>query len=332
MTSNVEKLTIASRFALAAAIAYLAYAIAGLVANLPQISQTLSKITEQTPATLETVENVRTEVSQIRELVPDILAEAAAIRQQVPEVVEEVGQVRQSLPAVLEELAETRRDLPSLLERVDKTVAVVDQTQRQIPNILESANRATASIDDTREQIETLTPQVLTEIRLTREEIDPALNRIDAMINDAYGKAQETVRIAQDAGQEASEGAIKGIVTGILKLPFRLTGSLASPLIKNIEPDVARLLTQKDVELMGEAANRLSESRKLNQPEYWRNPRSRNAGSISLVRRFEFGGAECVEAAIVIDISGRTAFDQRESFCRNADGKWVSAPLPGKKK
>lgn len=332
MTNAVRIISVASRFALAAAIAYLAYQLARVVDSLPEIERSLGQVTQQVPPTLEAIEKVHAEMAEIRKLVPEVLAETAAVREQIPPILDEVAHVRQSLPALLDEVAETRRQLPSLLERVDNTVAVVDQTQRQIPRILQTADRATSTIDQTRVQIGTLAPQVLTEIRLTREKIDPTLERVDSLVSEIHLKAQDTIKKAQGAGQEATEGAIGGIVTGILKLPFRLVGTLASPLINSIQPDVTEKLTQKDIELMGDAGKRASDSGKFDQPYYWQNPDSGNAGSIALRRRFRLDQLECVEAHIAIDIAGKNMIDELQSFCRNPDGKWDSAPSPQNEK
>ncbi len=327
MNNTLQILTISSRFALAAAIVYFAYQLARIVDVLPELDQSLAQVKQTVPPAIEVIEKVRVEMSEMRRLVPEILDESAAIREQIPPILQEVAEVRQSVPPVLDEVAKTRLQLPSVLERVDKTVSVVDQTQRQIPKILATANKATDSVDKTRTQIEILTPEVLSEVRMTRQMIDPTLDRVDGLINDVYLKAQETVTTAEDAGQEASEGAVTGVVTGVLKLPFRLIGSLLSPFFGSIDPDMALQLTQKDVELMGDAGKRASASGKLNQQHEWRNPDSGNSGSISLVSRFQLEKSECVEVFITIAISGKSTIDKLESFCQNKAGKWVAAPV-----
>ena len=59
----------------------------------------------------------------------------------------------------------------------------------------------------------------------------------------------------EDAAKEASEGAVSGFFTGLVKLPFTLVGSLASPIAKDLDADVAEKLTEKDFELMANAGN-----------------------------------------------------------------------------
>lgn len=330
MINAIQLLTIISRFAIAAAVVYFAFQLSRVVDSLPEIDTMMARVTQEVSPTIQTIEKVRLEVREVRQLVPQVLAESAAIRGQIPPVLAEVEQLRNSIPPVLAEMAEIRSQIPPLLQRIDETVAVADQTQRQIPAILDTADRAIASVDGTRAQAERLVPEVLTEIRLSREKVDPTLDRVDGLIEDSYFKARETIASAQGAGQEASEGAIEGLFTGILKLPFKLIGTLASPIVENIKPDIARQLSQKDIDMMGEAGKRASDSGRLNQAHRWRNPDSGKSGSITLIRRFKLAQADCVEVRIRINDSDKRLLDKLESYCRQQDGKWVAAEAQAK--
>ena len=328
MTNAIQLLAVASRFAVAAAIVYFAFQLSRIVDSLPEIDTTMGRVTKEVSPTVEAIERVRLEVAEVRKLVPQVLAESAAVRAQIPSVLAEVEQVRNSIAPVLDEVSEIRRQIPPLLQRIDESVAVADQTQRQIPAILDTADRAIASVDATRAQIGPLVPEVLTEIRLTREKVDPTLDRVDGMIEDAYFRARDTIATAQGAGQEASEGAVKGLFTGILKLPFKLIGTLASPIVNSIKPDVARQLTQEDVDLMGEAGKRASDSGRLDQAHQWENPDSGKSGSITLIRRFKLEQSDCVEARITINDPNKRILDKLESYCRNTDGEWAATAAP----
>src|SRR5690606_4339368 len=61
--------------------------------------------------------------------------------------------------------------------------------------------------------------EVIREIALTREAIDPTLDRLDAMIERA-----------RSTGRKASEGAVTGVFSGILAAPFRILGGIGSSL------------------------------------------------------------------------------------------------------
>ncbi len=322
---SIDLLASASRFAIAAAIVYFAWQLAQISGNLPGILESVDDVSQNIEPALSEVGLIRAEIAEVRELVPDILAEVAAIREQIPPIVTEVGAVRTSIPSILDRVDAIEKQIPPLLQQVDRTTAVVDQTRRQIPAILETSERAIASIDATRKEVVPLVPQVLDEVRLTREKIDPTLDRVDGLVEDAYVKAQRAITAAQTAGQEASEGAVKGLFTGIIKLPFQLVGTLASPITKNIDRDVASQITEKDLELMVDAGNRAFESGAVDRERRWENPNSGNSGSITIVRYFARQGLECIEARVRISNSRRELQDKLNEFCRNADGRWTLA-------
>ncbi len=337
---SIHWLTLASRLLLAGAIFYLGYQLARMIDSAPQLEQTVTLVTEQVPATLDTIDQARAEVTEIRSLVPEMLAELAAVRQSIPPIVDEVARVREtippildevsrvreSLPPLLDEAAKTRAQIPVILESIDNTTAVIDQTQQQIPELLATGNRLASSVDHTTGQLQTLTPQVLEEVRLTRDKIDPTLDRVELLVDDAFGKAQDTLTAADSAGRDASEGAVTGLFTGLLKLPFNLLGTIASPIVETLDSDIRDQLTQRDIELMAEAGKRLGESKALNTPEYWSNAESGNRGSISVNRQFERDGAQCVDARITFNLADRSTSDELATFCRDADGNWRARP------
>lgn len=322
---SIDLLASASRFAIAAAIVYFAWQLAQISGNLPGILQSVDDVSQNIEPALSEVSLIRAEISEVRKLVPEILSEVSAVREQIPPVVAEVGAVRNSIPTILERIEAIEKQIPPLLQQVDRTTAVIDQTQRQIPDILAISDRAIASVDQTRKEVAPLVPGVLDEVRLTREKIDPTLDRVDELVEDAYVKAQRAITSAQAAGQGASEGAVKGLFTGIIKLPFQLVGTLASPITKNIDNDVARQITEKDLELMVDAGNRAFEGGKVDRERRWENPNSGNSGSITIVRYFEHRGLECIEARVRISNPRRELQDKLNEFCRNADGRWTLA-------
>lgn len=105
-----------------------------------------------------------------------------------------------------------------------------------------------------------------------------------------------------------------------------MLGTIASPLLDNIQSDVRDKLTQEDVELMGEAGDRLAKSKALNKPEYCKNPKYRNQGLITLIRQYQQDDLEYVEARITFNLTDQTTSDELERFCRDEDGKWTLAP------
>jgi len=325
MTNTVDLLATASRFAIAAAIVYFAYQLAQINDKVEVVTQSIDQVSQHIEPTLEEAKAIRLEIAEARKLVPRILDEVAEVRKQLPPVVVEIAEVRKQIPPILAQVDAINNQIDPILKRVDKSFAVIDDTNRQIPQIIKSTDNAVAALNQTREQIAPLVPLTLEEIRLSREKIDPTLDRVDDLVEDAYFKAQETITSAQAAGQQASEGAVKGFFTGIIKLPFELVGTLASPILKNIDKDVAKQLTEKDVDLMGDAGKRVAESGKIGKVQRWENPKSGNSGSITLIRKFKIDDTACVEARITISNRRKEILDKLESYCRGDDDQWILA-------
>ena len=314
MNTTIDLLATASRFAIAAAIIYFGYQVAQVNDNVVVVTQSVDQVSQHIEPTLEEVKQVRLEIAQVRKLIPEILDEVAEVRKQIPVVVAEVAEVRQQFPPILTRVELINQQVGPILQRVDKTLVVVDHAQRQIPQILTTADNAIATINDTNK-----------EIKLTRESINPALDRVDELVEDAYFKAQDAITTAEGAGKKASEGAVSGFFTGLIKLPFKLIGSLASPIVDTLDVNVARKLTEKDIELLAEAGTRAIKSQGTGKERRWDNPSSKNSGSITITRRYQLQDLECVEARVRISHKGKQIGDDQEKFCLNEKNEWVSA-------
>jgi surface antigen/regulator of replication initiation timing len=311
MNTTIDLLATASRFAIAAAIIYFAYQLAQINDNVPVITQSVEQVSRHIEPTLEEVKQVRLEIARVRELVPDILAEVTKVRQQVPPIIAQVESVNQQIDP--------------LLSRLEKTVAVIDETQQQIPQILNTADDAIVALNATRKEVLPMVPQVLEEIKLTRESIDPTLDRVDGLVEDVFFKAQNAITAAEGAGKKASEGAVSGFFTGLIKLPFKFIGSLASPIVDSLDVNVARKLTEKDIELLAEAGTQAIKSKNIGKERRWENPKSGNSGSITIIGRYALQGLECVEARVRVSRKGKQIGDDLEKFCLNEKNEWVSA-------
>jgi surface antigen len=166
------------------------------------------------------------------------------------------------------------------------------------------------------------------EIAEIRKLIPSLLERVDrsvAVIDDANDKALNAILLAGDAGKKASEGAVSGFFTGLIKLPFKLIGTLASPIVKSIAADVAKKLTEKDLELIATASKKAVEAKKIGRAWKWNNPESGNSGSLTIIRKYEIRSHVCVEVQVRVSIKGKEKMNEPDYLCLNKDKKWVEA-------
>jgi surface antigen len=332
MNRSFELLASGSRFAVAAAIIYFAYQVSQINDSVSIVTQSVDQISRHIEPTLKQAQDISLEIAATRKLIPDILAEVAEVRKQIPAILAEVAEVRKQIPAIVAEVAEVRRQIPPILERVDAInqqiepiLLRVDETQRQIPLILTTADDAILALNDTRKEVLPYLPKALEEIRLMRESIDPTLDRVETLVDDSFIKADQTIASARAAGKEASEGAVSGFFSGLVKLPFSFIGSLASPLVSSIDAGVAEQMTDKDFKLLAEAANQAHKSSTTGKDWTWENPASGNSGSITIIRKFKLQGLNCIEARNQVSIKGKPPLVDEAEFCLDANDKWVNA-------
>lgn len=235
----------------------------------------------------------------------------------------QLSRIVDNLPIVQQSLSQVSQQVPPVLKEVEQVRLEINAIRQQIPEVLNIADRAIITANMAEAKVTNLLPEVLNEVRLTREKIDPTLKQVDGLIDKASAKAHGAIARAKGVGQEASEGAVTGFFSGIIKLPFKLIGTLASPILGSIDSDIAKQLTKKDIELLGEAGKQASNSQKLEQSHRWKNPESGNSGAITILRKFEVDQKNCVEVKIVINKHDSSIMEKTEAYCHNQDGDWA---------
>jgi len=202
-------------------------------------------------------------------------------------------------------------------------VAALNEAQQQIPQIVNTAENAIVALNLTRDEALPYIPLTLEEVRLMRKTMEDSLDRIEILIDEANDKALNAILLAGDAGKKASEGAVSGFFTGLIKLPFKLIGTLASPIVNSIDIDVAKKLTEKDLELMAKASNQAVKAKKIDHAWKWNNPKSGNSGSLTINRKYEVNSQVCVEVQVRVSIKGREKMNEPDNLCLNKNNKWV---------
>ena len=325
MKNTVENLASLSRFALAAAIFYFAFQLYQINQNVPAISQSIDRVSQQVEPSLEEAQAIREELAEIRKLIPSLLDRVDKSVAVMDDTQRQIPQIINATEKALAVISETQQRIPQILITTENAVAAINETQRQIPQIVNTAENAIVALNLTRDEVVPYIPLTLEEVRLVRKTMELSLDRIEILIDDANDKALNAIVLAGDAGKKASEGAVSGFFTGLIKLPFKLVGTLASPIVKTIDADVAKKLTDKDVELMHEAGKQAVDKKKFGRAWKWDNPKSGNSGSLTITRKYEIRSHVCVEVEVRVSIKGREKMNEPDNLCLNKDKKWVEA-------
>jgi surface antigen len=277
-----------SLFALATSIAYFTYEMAMVSKQIPDILMRIDNTTEK-------VEPVIADVGEIIDLVPGILKEVEEIRKIIPPILSEVEQTRKQIPAVLKESGAIRGELPAVLASADKASAAVADISKQV------------------EATRPLIPEVLKEVETTRESIPPMMDRADKLI--------EKARVA---GKEASQGAVTGLFSGIIKAPFELVGD-AGRGISGLTKQEAKQYTDKDFQLNQTASLVLLNNASLGDEQEWENTESGNHGIVHLkdiYSKGEYAETDCRTLVTKFYKQDKLIKEVSRSFCMNEDGKW----------
>jgi hypothetical protein len=292
-----------SLFALAGAIVYFTYEVVIISKQIPDILQSIDNTSEQ-------VEPIIDEVSEIIDLVPVILKEVEEIRKLIPPILKEVEQTRTMIPPILSEVETTRKQIPAVLKE-SKAI------RGELPAVLASADKASKAVVDISKQVEAtlpLIPEVLKEVETTRESIPPMLDRADVLIENA-----------RVAGQQASEGAVTGLFTGIIRAPFSMVAS-AGRSVTGLTEEEAKTFNDKDFSLVKQISLYLLNNGAKGDKRDWKNTESENHGTVQLTRIYtegEFADIDCRTLKVSLYKQDEFVKDGLRSFCKNDQGEWA---------
>ena len=288
-TSGVKT---AAQFAMSFALVCLSVSIAYFTYEMARLGYHVPDVLSQVDHTTQEVSPIVDEVVEIRKLVPEILTQVEETRMMIPPVLEEIEQVRKQIPPVLNEVEAVRKELPAVINSVDKASAAVVTASKEI------------------EATRPLIQDAITEVETTRESIPPLMDRADQMI--------ERARVA---GQQASEGAVTGIFTGILSAPFVVMGDALG-----LSDEEAKNFTKKDHELFDVAVSELLNVGAEADSRDWNNPDSGLSGKIVLLGKYdgedEHEFSNCKEVKIDAYKEGKHVLDKLKHYCEDAEGVW----------
>ncbi|MCR9255488.1 MAG: hypothetical protein NXI16_05270 [Alphaproteobacteria bacterium] len=321
------------QWALAAALVALAGAVLFFALELAAVRKVAPEFMTQLKATAEAVEPVAAEIGRATGTVPDILAESEAIRAALPPILDEIAAARAAVDKALAESAAVRAAMPDLLAEstalretvpgiltevaearaaLDRAVSEMAEARQTLPDLLASVDATAVALDKAALEIEAvrpLIPEVLDEAVAIRNRIDPTLDRLDAVVANA-----------RSAGQEASEGAVSGLLTGILKAPFSLFGGFGGgDDLRSLAG--TEMLTQDDFVLAREAFWDLDLDR-AGDSALWRNPETGLEGSLTVVGAADDVGEGCRRIRNIVSRSGEPLTDKVLTLCPAEEGRW----------
>jgi len=213
-------------------------------------------------------------------------------------------------PAILEGIEKTSKQIEPVLKLIPPIVTEVTEIRKQIPNILDEV-----------EQVRILVPPILEEVKLTREAVPPILVEVKKTreaIPTMLTRADDLINNAGNIGKKSSEGAVTGVVTGILKAPFKLIGGAG----KSLSSRHANEITEKDRQVLEATVLRVLSSEDIGKTESWSNPDSGNNGVITLKEIKTISNRQCKIVNYIINIKHSKPIKENVTACLSDDNKW----------
>jgi surface antigen len=240
----------------------------------------------------EKVDTVVKEAERMREIVPSITKEISETRKQVPSILKEVSEFRKQIPAVLKEVNGINQKIPAILKEVN-------EINQKIPATLEEVK-----------EIRALVPLVLDEVKKTREAIPSMLLKADNIVKDA-----------KQISKTATEGAMTGVFTGIIKAPFEIVGGLGNAIFGGLGED-AEEVTEEDLELIKLTTYQVLSTAKPADSSKWSNPQSGNNGTVTMKQSAEIDERDCRILNYKIRIDDEERINKDVSFCLDENSNW----------
>ncbi len=277
--------------------------IADTSRNLLPTSENLVQVAKGLPAAIEEVRAVRNSLPEtldktiviaekIEKSSPEILAEVRQIRQLMPGAIEKIGGVEVKIPLILDEMKKYREELPKIRKSTDQAAMSIAGITKEIS------------------EIRPFIPGILSEVEQTRKALP-----------DMLDQAERIASQGENFGSDASKGAVKGAVTGLVNLfnPLAISRQLRDLVLPGRN---AQELTPEDIRLIRETTLEIVKTGTRGATMKWKNPESRNEGKMSVVREFQENAVACKEVRAEIWAKKEKTHDFNVIFCRQPDGSW----------
>jgi surface antigen/archaellum component FlaC len=270
----MEKIVAASRVLLAIAILALAWSIYTFTLEAKQVRVELPTLLTQIDQTAQRITPVVEEVQKIQAIIPSILEQSEKYQQAIPEVLARVDDINRQIPVILNEVQSVTAAIPPILEQSN-------QWHSSLPSLLEQVEQTNKTIRATNQQI-----------AATNKQVPAILAESEALrvaMPEVIRQAESLVEQAEQAGREASKGAVTGVIGGILSSPFQLVDSLTSQTF-GVED---KSFSDKDQQLHKQAVESLLRNPSAGQTIPWKNTSSGNSGTVSIQSTTQNGSSTC---------------------------------------
>ena len=297
-SSKIQFFIIVSRFALAAGLVFLSASIFHFGQTIKSMESSLPTIAEKTQTASESVQAAAIEIRRIIPFVPDIIEETKQTRETIPKMLAQTEVIMNRAVDAVAMVSAIHESVPAILEESKQVRQESKQIRQELPAIL---NELSASRE--------IVAQTTVEIENVRQSLPGTLNHLDTLLD----KADKT-------GKRASEGAVSGVLTGIVKAPYSIVKGLGKGVF-----DKEVIITDEDRQVIRKKVLIALEEKKVGDVVLFENDNSAFQGFIEVAAIDKRGGSHCRTLRISVvehvdKVLKRFCFDEHEG--------WVLSDIP----
>jgi len=242
----------------------------------------------------------------IASVVPEVISFLDKNNYQLSPAIKEVSEIRKTIPGILAEIQDIKKLVPLMTLEIAKI-------SDQIPQALKTVNSIAPILSNTSIEItqlrKTTIPLILQESKKIRASMPTYINGTQKIVKDVQIAINEASRISENVGT--------GVISGLVKSPFKLFSSMVSSVSGLFENDK---LSGKDLTIMTEAGAVVIESKELNFSKKWENKESKRFGEIKLVSIDLV--SKCNRLEIIVNTKNKKSSIYNYKFCKDVNNEW----------
>ena len=242
----------------------------------------------------------------IASVVPQIINFLDKNNYQLSPAIHEVSEVRKMIPEILAEIQDIKKLVPVMTLEMAKISGQIPQTLETVNSIAPIISKTTLEITQLRK---TTIPLILQETKKIRASMPTYINGTQKIVKDVHLAINKASRISENVGT--------GVISGLVKSPFKLFSSMVSSFSDLFQDDK---LSSKDLSIMTDAGAVVIESKELKYSKKWENKESKRFGEIKLVSIDLV--TECNRLEITIHAKNKKSSLYNYKFCRDENKQW----------
>lgn len=219
-------------------------------------------------------------------------------------------------------LSQFHSELESYRPVAEQALTEVEAVRLAIPDYLVQAEEISGEIVAEIEAVRLAIPDYLSQTEKVSQEIIAEIEAVRLAIPDYIAQAEGISQGMGEAGRKASEGAVTGVFTGILKAPVSVLSNVGGTIFG------LRDLTEEDRSIIYQAILESIERGRLQEPINWRNRKTSLNGTVILLALETDSNPPQALVRVEGSKKGDPFIDGEAVLVQDTQGVWVPQAVP----